>query len=1086
MSVLLSGLLGCPEDVLVVQEGAAIDINTLQLDFGEVNIGERSELRVLVTNIGEQPLIIEELSMQPATDQFGSVTQAPLEIPRNQSEELTLFFFPVSAQLYLGGLDIKSNAENSKSIRLELKGQGRDWSICGDCDSPPQPDCVTDRHRLIYDEQGSCEGDNQCRFAVGVETCAEICLNGVCIGGIEGADGGMLCGPGDPDSDGDGVCDSDDNCKQVSNPNQEDTDEDNRGDICDICAGFDDFIDTDEDGVPNGCDICTAGDDTIDTDDDGVPDACDRCEGHIDALDQDEDGVPDGCDLCDGESDAIDTDNDGVPNACDLCEGFDDTLDEDDDNIPDDCDVCPLGNDNIDTDNDGIPNACDGCDGADNNNNGNDDDDADGVQDACDQCPNFSDNLDTDGDTVPDACDICSLGDDFVDNDNDDVPDACDECPGADNNNDSDNDGVPNGCDECPEGPNHVDTDNDGIPNACDVCPSLNSTDQSDNDGDGVGDLCDNCPQVANPTQENYDGDQWGDACDRCPYLVHANDQVDSDLDGVGDLCDVCPGFDDSEDTDGDETPNGCDNCPNDSSFNQADSDGDGVGDICDTCPGSDDNIDVDGDNIPDACDICTSGPNDLDNDGDGVANACDICPGGDDTSDADGDGVPDACDVCPGGDDGLNTDGDNLANACDPCPLVANEGDTDTDNDGIPEDCDDCPDLPNGEGTDVDGDGRDDQCVAATCVSGMNTWPVLDYPFTTTPDRFARFAICEDAGDCPENAVCTEGRCVLGTESQMDAGVWESDESQWVVHDQETGLVWQGCMLGESGSNCNTGDRLLASHSDLAASCTDLNYLNWGGYSSGWRMATIQEILSLVDYSHITPFMDLETFPNNEAKIFSLTSKANQRETFAYMLYMEDNGTIYSPGTVAPTAKQSVDVGTRCVNGTLNQQRCFSNDDLENTDGDNDESDASERSIADYSMQLEWQEGFWGWTPSGGWEYNSVGLGNYVGSRDDYSQCDNGNPCCNMFDGKTDWRQPSIGELMTLIHTGLPQNGPPNWPQSVFGTPDGVGSTLFFWSKSRYPSSLSRRWGVDFYSNVDLVVWRENNGVFKCVRDLD
>jgi hypothetical protein len=30
------------------------------------------------------------------------------------------------------------------------------------------------------------------------------------------------------------------------------------GDVCDLCAGFDDNIDTDDDGVPSGCDNCPA------------------------------------------------------------------------------------------------------------------------------------------------------------------------------------------------------------------------------------------------------------------------------------------------------------------------------------------------------------------------------------------------------------------------------------------------------------------------------------------------------------------------------------------------------------------------------------------------------------------------------------------------------------------------------------------------------------------------------------------------------------------------------------------------------------------------------------------------------------
>ena len=308
----------------------------------------------------------------------------------------------------------------------------------------------------------------------------------------------------------------------------------------------------------------------------------------------------------------------------------------------------------------------------------------------------------------------------------------------------------------------------------------------------------------------NWDGDQWGDACDRCPRLVAPNDQTDSDLDGVGDLCDVCPGYDDTQDEDGDETPNGCDNCPYINSFNQNDSDSDGVGDVCDQCPGSDDNIDQDGDTIPDGCDVCTLGPNDLDNDGDGVANACDICPGGNDYYDSDGDTVPNYCDICDGGDDRDDADFDSQPDACDPCPAVANEAPDDDDSDGIPNVCDACVDLPNGEGTDVDNDGRDDKCVEATCFTSMSTWPAITYPFTQTPDRFERYAMCESAAQCPPGYGCEDGRCVVEEGNMVDAGPNAIDETEWLVKDQATGLVWQGCMLGETGERCDNGERVL------------------------------------------------------------------------------------------------------------------------------------------------------------------------------------------------------------------------------------------------------------------------------------
>ena len=114
----------------------------------------------------------------------------------------------------------------------------------------------------------------------------------------------------EPDGDGDGVYDMDDNCPLYANApadcdsdegtsnEQCDSDGDGVGDVCDACEGFDDNMDFDGDGVPNGCDT--------DDDEDGIPDADDDCdttpaggivvergctEDELNALDADGDGV---------------------------------------------------------------------------------------------------------------------------------------------------------------------------------------------------------------------------------------------------------------------------------------------------------------------------------------------------------------------------------------------------------------------------------------------------------------------------------------------------------------------------------------------------------------------------------------------------------------------------------------------------------------------------------------------------------------------------------------------------------------------------------------------------------------------------
>jgi len=56
------------------------------------------------------------------------------------------------------------------------------------------------------------------------------------------------------DSDGDGVDDERDNCKQLANPDQSDEDDDKLGDVCDLCPISADGADSDGDGVGDACD----------------------------------------------------------------------------------------------------------------------------------------------------------------------------------------------------------------------------------------------------------------------------------------------------------------------------------------------------------------------------------------------------------------------------------------------------------------------------------------------------------------------------------------------------------------------------------------------------------------------------------------------------------------------------------------------------------------------------------------------------------------------------------------------------------------------------------------------------------------
>ncbi|MBD3204355.1 hypothetical protein GF327_08745, partial [Candidatus Woesearchaeota archaeon] len=133
----------------------------------------------------------------------------------------------------------------------------------------------------------------------------------------------------------------------------------------------------------------------------------------------------------------------------------------------------------------------------------------DGIGDMCDNCPyDYNPNQqDSDNDSIGDVCDF--------DKDNDSIPDEEDNCPLVFN-------------------PDQEDSDNDGIGDTCDNCQDIFNYDQSDIDDDQKGDACDgdidsdnilniddNCPYIYNPDQENSDGDEYGNACDTCSQIIN-------------------------------------------------------------------------------------------------------------------------------------------------------------------------------------------------------------------------------------------------------------------------------------------------------------------------------------------------------------------------------------------------------------------------------------------------------------------------------------------------------------------------------------------------------------------------------------
>ncbi|HPO47042.1 MAG TPA: DUF1566 domain-containing protein [Spirochaetota bacterium] len=96
---------------------------------------------------------------------------------------------------------------------------------------------------------------------------------------------------------------------------------------------------------------------------------------------------------------------------------------------------------------------------------------------------------------------------------------------------------------------------------------------------------------------------------------------------------------------------------------------------------------------------------------------------------------------------------------------------------------------------------------------------------------------------------------------------------SDYTTNDNLTGLVWKSCSEGLSGSNCGTGAATAYNWNNALEACIVLNSLNGGlGYAGRktWRLPTIQELKSIINYGAASPAIDAIRFPGTASYYWS------------------------------------------------------------------------------------------------------------------------------------------------------------------------------------------------------------------------
>jgi hypothetical protein len=174
-AIALSGC-RCQQDAINELRKPTLVADPARVDFGDVPVGVVATRDVAASNTGEQVLRIDAARVEG--DAAFTASGVPATVQPLERGVVRVSFAPQRAGAAAGTLVLQGNAESGET-RIPLSGNGVGGVVCGDCNSPPPPRCLTPTELLVYDPAGTCD-NGQCRYVARNIPCAGACVTSSC------------------------------------------------------------------------------------------------------------------------------------------------------------------------------------------------------------------------------------------------------------------------------------------------------------------------------------------------------------------------------------------------------------------------------------------------------------------------------------------------------------------------------------------------------------------------------------------------------------------------------------------------------------------------------------------------------------------------------------------------------------------------------------------------------------------------------------------------------------------------------------------------------------------------------------------